>query len=174
MMYETIDLLPVDHSHNHFCVTTPEENPVELMLNETLQVTSIFARTKGKRDRSDPGTNSPMLYVIKGMHELTTTPHDIALLCASFRQILPAYVAKGFEWDWIVPLPSCSRVCFRLADKVQRQTQRGICDLNALPKLTAGQVLANLNEQRISSRDKTRVRNDIKRFHRHSRRRCQL
>jgi len=98
------------------------------------------------------------------MHGLRTTPRDIALLCASFRQILPAYVAKGFEWDWIVPLPSSSPVCFRFAEKVHRQTQRGICYPNALAKISAGQVLANLNALRISSRDKTQVRSDIKRF----------
>ena len=66
-------LVTVDHSHNHFCITTPEGNPVELMLG-TLKVTSIFARTKGKRDKRDPGDNSPMLYVIKGLHELRTNP----------------------------------------------------------------------------------------------------
>ena len=100
-------LVTVDHSHNHFCVTTPEGNPVELMLTPTLKVTSIFARTKGKRDRSDPGDNSPMLYVIKGLHELKTT----------------------------------KRV-----------------------KLTAKKVLEGLDVLRISSRDKTRARSDIKRF----------
>lgn len=157
-------LVTVDHSHNHFCVTTPEGNPAELMLNGTLKVTSIFARTKGKRDRNDPGDNCPMLYVIKGIHELRTHPRDIALLCASFRQILPAYVEKGFEWDWIVPLPSSSTVCFRFAERVHKQTQRGICYTNALAKITAREVLENLSTLRISSRDKTRVRNDIKRF----------
>lgn len=157
-------LVTVDHSHNHFCVTTPEGNPVELMLNETLKVTSIFTRTKGKRDRSDPGDNSPMLYAIKGMHELRTHSRDIALLCTSFRQILPTYVAKGFAWDWIVPLPSSSPVCFRFAKRVHKQTQRGTCYTNALAKITARQVLESLNILHISSRDKTRVRNEIKRF----------
>jgi hypothetical protein len=157
-------LVTVDHSHNHFCVTTLEGNPVELMLTETLKVTSIFARTKGKRNRNDPGDNSPMLYVIKGMDKLRTNPRDIALLCASFRKILPAYVAKGFEWDWIVPLPSSSPACFRFAKKVHKQTQRGLCYPNALAKVTARQVLENINDLRIKSRDKTQVRNDIKRF----------
>ncbi|EPZ2570087.1 phosphoribosyltransferase [Salmonella enterica subsp. enterica serovar Kiambu] len=157
-------LVTVDHSHNNYCVTTPEGNPVELMLTATLKVTSIFARTKGKRERTDPGDNSPMLYVIKQLDDLKTNRRDIALLCASFRQILPAYEDKGFDWDWIVPLPSSSPVCFRFAEKVHKLTQRGICYPNALSKITAAEVLANLNELRISSSDKTRIRNDIKRF----------
>lgn len=157
-------LVTVDHSHNHFCITKPEGNPVELMLNETLKVTSIFARTKGKRDRNTPGDNCPMLYAIKGIHELRTHPRDIALLCASFRLILPAYVEKGFEWDWIVPLPSSSPVCLRFAERVHKQTKRGIFHTSALAKMTAGKVLENINTLRITSRDKTRVRNDIKRF----------
>jgi len=157
-------IVSVDPSHNHFCVTSPEGNPVEITLNGTLKVTSIFARTKGKRDKRDPGDNSPMLYVIKGMHQLTTTPRDIAMLCASFRQILPVFTANGFEWDWIVPLPSSSPVCCRFAEKVLQRTQRGVCYPQALAKITAGQVLSNLDDLRISSRDKTRVRSEIRRF----------
>ncbi len=157
-------LVTVDHSHNHYCVTKPEGNPVELMLTNTLKVTSIFARTKGKRDRRDPGDNSPMLYVIKGLHELRTTPRDIALLCASFRKILPVYTANGFTWDWIVPLPSSSPVCLRFAKRVLKQTQCGSCYPDALHKLTAGNVLANLNNLNITSRERTQVRSDINRF----------
>lgn len=156
-------VVTVDHSHNHFCITTPEGNPVELMLG-TLKVTSIFSRTKGKRDRNDPGDNSPMLYVIKGLHELRTTPRDIAMLCASFRQILPAYLGNGFQWDWIVPLPSSSSVCCRFADKVFKHTKQGTCHANALVKITAGQVLQDVSRLRISSRDRNRLRIEVKRF----------
>lgn len=157
-------LVTVDHSHNHYCVTKPEGNPVELMLTNTLKVTSIFARTKGKRNRNDPGDNSPMLYVIKGLHQLSTTRHDIALLCASFREILPVYTANGFTWDWIVPLPSSSPVCLRFAEKVLKQTQCGSCYPDALQKLTAESVLNNLNNLHITSRERTQVRSDINRF----------
>lgn len=157
-------LVTVDHSHNHFCVTAPEGNPVELMLTDTLKVTSIFARTKGKRNRTDPGDNSPMLYVIKGLHQLSTTRHDIALLCASFREILPVYTANGFTWDWIVPLPSSSPVCLRFAEKVLKRTKCGDCYPDALHKLTARNVLDNLNRKQISSREKTQVRSEINRF----------
>lgn len=156
-------LVTVDHSHNHFCITTPEGNPVELMLG-TLKATSIFARTKGKRDRSDPGDNSPMLYVIKGLDDLRTKPRDIAMLCASFRRILPAYLGNGFQWDWIVPLPSSSPVCCRFAEKVFKRTRQGACYPDALAKITAGQVLQNVGGLRISARDKTRLRGDVKRF----------
>lgn len=156
-------LVTVDHSHNHFSITTPAGNPVELMLG-TLKVTSIFARTKGKRDKSAPGDNSPMLYVIKGLHELRTNPRDIAMLCTSFRKILPLYLERGFQWDWIVPLPSSSSVCCRFAEKVFKRTNQGVCYPDALAKITAGKVIANLDELHISSKDKTVLRGDIKRF----------
>lgn len=156
-------LVTVDHSHNHFCITTPEGNPVELMLG-TLKVTSIFARTKGKRDRNDPGDNNPMLYVIKGLHDLRTIPRDIAMLCASFRQILPAYLGNGFLWDWIVPLPSSSPVCCRFAEKVFKRTKQGACYSDALTKITASQVLKDVSAQKISSRDRNRLRIEVKRF----------
>lgn len=137
---------------------------MQILLNGTLKVTSIFARTKGKRDKTDPGDNSPMLYVMKGMHELRTTPRDIALLCASFREILPVYLEKGFEWDWIVPLPSSSPVCLRLANKVHKRTQRGVCYPDALVKLTAVNVLRNLDGLHISSREKSQARSYVKKF----------
>ena len=157
-------LVTVDHSHNNYCVTTVLGNPATLMLNETLKVTSIFTRTKGKRDRDEPGDNCPMLYVMKGMHDLTTTPRDVAKLCVSFREILPKFLDNGFEWDWIVPLPSSSPVSLRLAKKVQTRTKKGACYPEALIKMTAENVLKNLEELRISARDKTIVRQDIKRF----------
>ncbi|EPN9162954.1 phosphoribosyltransferase [Escherichia coli] len=157
-------LVTVDHSHNHFCITKPEGNPVEFMQTPSLKVTSIFARTKGKRNKNDPGDNCPMLYVIKGLHQLTTNKRDIGLLCVSFRKILPVYLANGFQWDWIVPLPSSSPVCLRLANKVHKQTQRGVCHPDALIKLRAITVLQNLDALRITSSDKTRARSEVKRF----------
>lgn len=157
-------LVTVDHSHNHYCVTTPDGNPVELLLTESLKVTSIFSRTKGKRDRSDPGDNSPMLYVIKGMHGLRTRPRDIAMMCASFRHILPVFMDKGFEWDWIIPLPSSSPVCSRFAAKVLQRTRRGACFPQALTKITAQQVWDNVGSLRISSKEKSQLRGEVKRF----------
>lgn len=156
-------LVTVDHSHNNFCITTPQGNPAEITLG-TLKVTSIFARTKGKRDRNDPGDNSPMLYVLKELHDLHTRRRDVGMLCASFRNILPVYVGSGFQWDWIVPLPSSSPVCSRFAERVFKHTQQGVCHHNALVKITAGQVLQNVGSLSISSRDKTRLRSDVKRF----------
>lgn len=157
-------LVTVDHSHNHYCVTTPAGNPATFMPNETLKVTSIFTRTKGKRSGDEPGDNCPMLYVMKGMHALTTTPRDIGKLCASFREILPKFQDNGFDWDWIIPLPSSSPVSLLLAKKIQKRTKRGDCYPQALVKLTAVEVLRNLEDLRISSSEKTKARQDIKRF----------
>lgn len=156
-------LVTVDHSHNNFCITTPQGNPAVITLG-TLKVTSIFTRTKGKRDKRDPGDNSPMLYVLKGLHNLQTRKRDVGTLCASFRKILPAYLGGGFQWDWIVPLPSTSTVCSRFAERVFKHTQQGVCHPNALVKITAQQVLQDVGALRIPSRDKARLRVDVKRF----------
>lgn len=149
-------LVTVDHSHNNFCITTPQGNPAVITLG-TLKVTSIFTRTKGKRDKRDPGDNSPMLYVLKGLHNLQTRKRDVGTLCASFRKILPAYLGGGFQWDWIVPLPSTSTVCSRFAERVFKHTQQGVCHPNALVKITAQQVLQDVGALRIPSRDKARA-----------------
>lgn len=156
-------LVTVDHSNNHFCITTPQGNPAEITLG-TLKVTSIFARTKGKRDINTPGDNSPMLYVLKGLHDLHTRRRDIGMLYASFREILPAYVGAGFQWDWIVSLPSSSPVCSRFAERVLKHTQQGVCQHNALVKITAVEVLRSVDDLKIKAADKTVLKTDIFRF----------
>lgn len=157
------NLVTVDHAHNDFCVTTPNGNPAILFLGD-LKVTSIFSRTKGKRDRSLPGDNSPMLYALKGMHGLITRPRDIGMLCLSFRQILPVFLSNTSQWDWIVPLPSSSSVCNRFASMVQKRTQIGICQPNALDKVTSAEVLRCTRGLKISSKDKSAIHEDVKRF----------
>lgn len=157
------NLVTVDHAHNDFCITTPHGNPAVLFL-ENLKVTSIFSRTKGKRDRSLPGDNSPMLYALKGMHSLMTKPRDIGMLCQSFRQILPVFLNNTSQWDWIVPLPSSSSVCGRFASMIQKRTQIGSCQTEALDKVTAADVLHCVRSLRISSKDKSAINEDVKRF----------
>lgn len=164
-------LVTVDHSHNHFCVTTPNGNPTTITLDNGLKVTSIFARTKGKKGKRAgiiPGDNSPMLYVLKGMQNLTTRRKDVAMLCASFRQILPVYLGAGFAWDWIVPLPSSSAVCSRFADKVHKRCQIGIFQPAAITKITAQQVLNNVGQLRISAKERALLSADIRRFISHN------
>lgn len=157
------NLVTVDHAHNDFCITTPHGNPAVLFLGN-LKVTSIFSRTKGKRDRSLPGDNSPMLYALKGMHSLMTRPRDIGMLCLSFRQILPIFLNNTSQWDWIVPLPSSSPVCSRFASMIQKRTQIGICQPNTLDKVTSAEVLRCTRDLKISSKDKSAIYEDVKRF----------
>ncbi|EFV8237282.1 phosphoribosyltransferase [Salmonella enterica] len=156
-------LVTVDHSHNNFCITTPQGNPAEITFG-TLKVTSIFSRTKGKRDISAPGDNSPMLYVLKGLHNLRTRRRDIGMLYASFREILPTYVNGDFQWDWIVSLPSSSPVCSRFAERIYKLTQQGVCQHNALVKITAVEVLRSVDALHIKAADKTVLKTDIFRF----------
>lgn len=161
-------LVTVDHSHNNYCVTTPEGNPVTMILANGLKVTSVFTRTKGKKkkrgDGIQPGDNCPMLYVIKSLHNLNTRRQDIGTLCSSFRQILPVFLDNGFVWDWIVPLPSGSPVCLRFAEKVKQRSELGICQPAALAKITADQVMANISTLRISAKDKASLRSDVRYF----------
>ena len=154
----------VDHSHNHFCITTPEGNPVEMLLADSLKVTSVFARTKGKRTRGCPGDNNPMLYALKGMHNLHTRPRDIGKLCISFRKILPLFLMNQPAWDWIVPLPSGSHICARFASKVHQRAGQGRYLDGILLKRAAGQVLNDVRDMRISARDKNTLSEEIKRF----------
>lgn len=155
-------LVTVDHSHNHYCVTTANGNPA-VIIQEGLKITSIFTRTKGKWDKS-VGDNSPMLYALKGLSNLKTRPRDIAALCVSFRQILPVFLGAGFHWDWIIPLPSSSEVCWRFANKTQKLSGIGTIQQEALLKISAKQALANVKNLRVSAKDKTKLKNGIFRF----------
>lgn len=161
-------LVTVDHSHNNYCVTTAAGNPTSIILANGLKVTSIFSRTKGKKDKRgekvQPGDNSPMLYVIKGIHELKTRRRDIGTLCSSFRQILPVFLNSGFVWDWIIPLPSGSSVCSRFAGKVKQKSGFGIYQPTALAKITADQAMTNINKLRIRAKDKSILSADVRRF----------
>ncbi|ELW9441549.1 phosphoribosyltransferase [Pluralibacter gergoviae] len=157
-------LVTVDRAHNHFCITAPEGNPVVMLLPDSLSVTSIFARTKGKRARGCPGDNNPMLYALKGMHNLNTRARDIGELCHSFRKIFAVFLNNQPVWDWIVPLPSGSQVCARFARKVHQRVGQGHYVDWVLIKRTAGEVLSCIGEMRISARDKNTLSEEIKRF----------
>ena len=156
-------LVSVDHSHNRFCVTTPAGNPAEIIICG-LKITSIFSRTKGARNGPQMGDNCPMLYALKGLHALSTSPRDIGLLSSSFRKILPVFLANGFKWDWMIPLPSSSQLCSRFADKVQKHSDHGKCHHGALNKITAADVLQAVKNLQISAKDKNALSEDIRRF----------
>ncbi|MDE1474159.1 phosphoribosyltransferase [Xenorhabdus bovienii] len=162
------NLVTVDHSHNRFCITTPEGNPSTLTLNKVLKVTSIFTRTKGKRDKDAPGDNSPMLYALKGLHNLKTTRKDIMRLNESYRLILETFLQDGFQWDCIIPLPSSSQLTSLFAKKVCKNTCMGVCYNEALVKITAAQVLRDLNTLAIGAKDRSAIHEDIKRFMRYN------
>lgn len=157
----------VDHSHNHFSVTTPEGNPTTIELNNGLKVTSIFSRTKGKkakRGQKPPGDNSPMLYALKGMQNLKTTRRAVMDLNLSYRLILPTFVEAGFQWDWLLPLPSSCPLTELFSKKIATHTGIGICHNGAMLKVSAQRVLDSLDELRIRAVDRSALREDIKRF----------
>lgn len=154
----------VNHSHNRYGLTTPEGNPAFLQL-DGLKITSIFSRTKGRRDRTEPGDNCPMLYALKGLHNLRTRHSDIRLLRASFLSILASFKEQTVGWDSLFPLPSSSKLTSLFASKVQKQTGMGQCYPTALRKITAEQVLLQLDTMNeIRSQDRANLRQEVKRF----------
>ncbi|HDS1207810.1 TPA: phosphoribosyltransferase [Shewanella algae] len=159
---KTSRLVTVDHKHNRYCVTTVNGNPSVIFQNG-LKITSVFSRTKGRWDTS-VGDNCPMLYALKRLNNLNTTPRDVAALCVSFRKILPVFLESGFTWDWIIPLPSSSDVCGRFAGKVHKQSSIGIIQPEALKKISAAQALADVRNLHISAKDKTKLKTSIFRF----------
>lgn len=156
-------IVSVDHSHQNYCNTSTVGNPVIEKIDGRLTVTSIFKRTKGRRDRNDPGDNSPMLYALKGLHDLKTTYSSIKALDTNYKEILDRFM-QGNEWDCIIPLPSSSKLTVLLAKSIQRHTKLGVCYTHALRKITAQSAIDNLRELQISSRDKSALRDSIKRF----------
>lgn len=161
-------LVTVDHSHNNYSVTTPAGNPTHLILANGLKVTSIFSRTKGKKakrgENVPPGDNSPMLYALKGMHQLQTTRRSVMDLNLSYRQILPVFVAAGFQWDWLLPLPSSSNLTALFANRVCTESGVGVCHHGAMVKISAQQVLKNLQALKIKASDRSAIREDVNRF----------
>ncbi|WP_249192973.1 phosphoribosyltransferase, partial [Yersinia sp. Marseille-Q3913] len=153
-------LVTVDHSHNNYSVTTPAGNPTVLTLSNGLKVTSIFSRTKGKKGKrgvkDPPGDNSPMLYALKGMHQLQTTRRAV--------MDLPVYVAAGFQWDWLLPLPSSSNLTALFANRVCSRSGVGVCHHGAMVKISAQQVLKNLEALQIKATDRSAIREAVNRF----------
>lgn len=159
-------LVTVDHSHSNYSVTTPEGNPTVSTLVNGLKVTSIFSRTKGekaKRSAPIPGDNSPMLYALKGMHQLQTTRRAVMDLNLSYRQILPVFVAAGFQWDWLLPLPSSSNLTALFVNRVCRESGVGIYHHGAMVKISAPQVLNNLGALQIKAADRSAIREEVNR-----------
>lgn len=158
------NIVTVDHSHNDYCKTKVEDNPTAITLRKTLKVTSIFARTKNKRDKSIPGDNCPMLYALKEINCLKTTRRDIILLKDNYSQILGKYLTSSLEWDYFIPLPSSNPLTVAFAQRVQRHAGIGACNNGILSKITAEQALLNVDKLQIRSADKATIKQSIKKF----------
>lgn len=161
------NLVTVDHTHNDYCVTTVPTNPV-YMLQEDLKITSIFARTKGRRSSKTPGDNCPMLYALKRTGELRTNVKDVAKLRLNFRKILKTYLETDFQWDWIIPLPSSSNLCESFAEEVRIRSQIGIIQPNYFVKITAQEALDIVKGLNVSSKVRTTLSSKIRKFIKHN------
>ncbi|EFB70987.1 phosphoribosyltransferase [Providencia rustigianii] len=160
-------LVEVDHSHNHFCITTAIGNPTTTLLDNNLKVTSIFARTKSRRNkhvRKPIGDNNPMLYALKGLHQVRATRRSIIDLNQSYRQILPKFLAAGFVWDWLIPLPSSSNLTALFAKKVIKHSGIGEYHHDIIIKNSAQHTLDSLYNLPIRSSERSALHEDTKRF----------
>lgn len=158
-------VVSVDHSHHNYCDTSTNGNPVTEQLADGLLVTSIFKRTKGRRDRDIPGDNSPMLYALKGLHDLKTNFTAIKALERNYKHILNSFIQTGFLWDCLMPLPSSSNLTKLFAKSVCKQTRTGMCYNSALKKITAAAVLESIPQlTQISSPDRTKLRSSVRKF----------
>ncbi|HHR6132332.1 TPA: phosphoribosyltransferase [Providencia alcalifaciens] len=163
----TNNIVTVDHSHDIFSRTTVAGNPTTIRLSNGLKVTSIFSRTKGKRAKRGerpPGDNNPMLYALKGMQNLKTTYRSVMDLYVNFQEILPVFINAGFQWDWLLPLPSSSQLTSIFANKVAHQSGIGVCLNGTILKKSAQDVLDSLNNLQIKATERSALREDINRF----------
>lgn len=157
-------LVTVDHSHNNYAVTTVDGNPITSNYDD-LSVTSVFRRTRSKRDKDMLGDNSPMLYAFKGMHDLSIGYSSVASLTGNFYTILNNFfVEKDARWDIVVPMPSSHDIANILARRVIRMGAAETLELDALKKITTNDAKMQLRDLQIASKDKTKINNFIKKF----------
>lgn len=155
-------IVSVDHSHNDYCVTTVEGNPA-IVTKDNLEIISIFSRTKrGRRHTKTIGDNCPMLYALKGSEQLITTAKDVVKLRINFRKILNIYLSRGYQWDWIVPLPSSSNLSQLLANEVFNISNMGVVQQDLLIKITNKEALSIAKSLRIHSSDKANITSAIR------------
>lgn len=157
-------LVTVDHSHNNYAVTSVDDNPITI-LYDGLPVTSIFRRTKGKRDKGSLGDNSPMLYAFKKMDGLTTKYSSVASLAKNYFEILNKFCTeKEMEWDIVVPMPSSHDIANILSRRMVRLGVAKKFEPDALKKITASEVQKQVKQLKISSRDRTKLNDFVKKF----------
>ncbi|WP_411705393.1 phosphoribosyltransferase [Edaphovirga cremea] len=152
----------VNHSHNNYANTAINGNP-DIKHFDGLKVTSIFKRTKGRRDKNTPGDNNPMLYALKNMQGLKTTFRSICLLWGSYDQLVRLLLQRTV-YDCIIPLPSSSPIAGLIAKNINKRQPKSSRYFNALKKISAERVLFTISDLRIISSEKATLRQDVKRF----------
>lgn len=173
-------IVTVDHSHNNFATTSVEGNPKTKRYGD-MTVIGIFKRNKGANrtlrqtapDTKIDGDNSPMLYALKNLDGLTTTPSDVCSLFRNARQILRSELEKQSEnnvvFTHIITIPSSHKLASIVARMVYRvgksqNPQMPFPQKGILQKASARQVLDQIQTARIASKAKTNIKRSIKRF----------
>jgi len=157
-------VVTVDHSHNNYAITSTNGNPTTTIING-LTITSILRRTKGKREKSSLGDNSPMLYAFKNIEGLSTTYSSVTSLVKNCHTILEQFIQNTeVEWDCIIPMPSSHEIANIVSKRVIRKSMTNRLEYSALKKISASDARNQLQNLNISSKEKTQLNNFIKKF----------
>lgn len=169
-------LVTVDHSHNNFATTSVEGNP-RTKRYSGLCVIGTIKRNKGanrtlKKDnprQKIDGDNSPMLYALKNMDGLTTTPSDVRSLFRNVRVILDNELpTHGVAFEHIITIPSSHKLASVVTQMTMRACKRQgypVSKLdNVLRKSSGDDVKAQVSELRIKRPDRSGMLNNIKNF----------
>ncbi|CAK3117517.1 Phosphoribosyltransferase domain-containing protein [Vibrio crassostreae] len=169
-------LVTVDHSHNNFATTSVVGNP-RTKLYSGLCVIGTIKRNKGANrtlKRENPrekidGDNSPMLYALKNMDGLTTTPSDVRNLFRNVRVILDNELpTHGVAFEHIITIPSSHKLASVVSQVAMRACRRQgyqPSKLNSvLRKASGDDVKSQVSGLRIKSSDRSSMLNNIKKF----------
>lgn len=169
-------VVTVDHSHNNFATTSIEGNP-KTKKYQGMTVVGIFKRNKGANRtlrQEDPkakidGDNSPMLYALKNLDNLTTTQADVRNLFRNARQILDIELPKhDLLFDHIVTIPSSHKLASVITRMTLRKCRRlghpiSVLD-GVIQKSSGADVKAQISELDINRKLRTGMIGNVKKF----------
>lgn len=168
-------IVTVDHSHNNFATTSVEGNP-KTKNYQGMIVIGIFKRNKGanrtlRQEDSKAkidGDNSPMLYALKNLDNLTTTQADVRSLFRNARHILEMELPKYNFFDYIITMPSSHKLVSVIARMTLRKCHKlghptSVLD-GIFQKSSGADVKAQVLNLEISRNLRTGMVNNVKKF----------
>ncbi|EIJ0947021.1 phosphoribosyltransferase [Vibrio europaeus] len=169
-------LVTVDHSHNNFATTSVAGNP-KTKKYSGLTVIGTFKRNKGATKNlraANPkgkidGDNSPMLYALKNMDGLTTTPSDVRNLFRNARVILDNELSKhSVSFDHVITIPSSHKLASIVAQMTTRSCRRqgypAVGLMGVLKKASGDDVKAQVSALNINRAERASMLANVKKF----------